>query len=264
MTDEHELGLFTRRLWSWRDDSGGEAEWARLLDRGVLADPGHRAEHRLTRSHPAFVAALYELCCWDRALSCDRIQSLWQTISRSHSGGTAVIRRLFSGVSRAVVLGLVPGLLISGAAGAHPAFADTTPLIFLQNENGQCANEVTNGPQMEVCDFRSTEVWKKVSIPNMPNDFLIRSNVNGNCLDIVNHQGASGAQVDQRQCHFDGSDRFQDWRQEPGVDPGFVQLANLGNGSDLVMHPSGCSSADGILLFMNERSQCKADDWQPF
>ena len=40
MTDEHELGLFTRRLWSWRDDFGGEAEWARLLGRAVLRDPG--------------------------------------------------------------------------------------------------------------------------------------------------------------------------------------------------------------------------------
>jgi acyl-CoA dehydrogenase len=40
MTDEHELGLYTRRLWSWRDDFGGEAEWARLLGGAVLRDPG--------------------------------------------------------------------------------------------------------------------------------------------------------------------------------------------------------------------------------
>lgn len=39
MTDEHELGLYTRRLWSWRDDFGGEAEWARLLGLRVLGDP---------------------------------------------------------------------------------------------------------------------------------------------------------------------------------------------------------------------------------
>jgi acyl-CoA dehydrogenase len=40
MTDEHELGSYTRRLWSWRDDFGGEAEWARLLGAAVLRDPG--------------------------------------------------------------------------------------------------------------------------------------------------------------------------------------------------------------------------------
>jgi acyl-CoA dehydrogenase len=40
MTDEHVLGLLTRRLWSWRDDFGGEAEWARSLGRTVLGDPG--------------------------------------------------------------------------------------------------------------------------------------------------------------------------------------------------------------------------------
>jgi acyl-CoA dehydrogenase len=40
MTDEHELGLYTRRLWSWRDDFGGEAEWARRLGGAVLRDPG--------------------------------------------------------------------------------------------------------------------------------------------------------------------------------------------------------------------------------
>jgi acyl-CoA dehydrogenase len=40
MTDEHELGLHTRRLWSWRDDFGGETEWARSLGRTVLSDPG--------------------------------------------------------------------------------------------------------------------------------------------------------------------------------------------------------------------------------
>jgi acyl-CoA dehydrogenase len=40
MTDEHQLGLYTRRLWSWRDDFGGEAEWARRLGGAVLREPG--------------------------------------------------------------------------------------------------------------------------------------------------------------------------------------------------------------------------------
>lgn len=30
-TDEHALNVFTRRLWSWRDEFGGEAEWSRVI-----------------------------------------------------------------------------------------------------------------------------------------------------------------------------------------------------------------------------------------
>ena len=40
LTHQHELGLYTRRLWSWRDDFGGEAEWAGVPGRSVLRDPG--------------------------------------------------------------------------------------------------------------------------------------------------------------------------------------------------------------------------------
>lgn len=35
-TQEHRLHLYTRRLWSWRDDYGTEAEWNTLLGRRVL------------------------------------------------------------------------------------------------------------------------------------------------------------------------------------------------------------------------------------
>lgn len=34
-THEHSLHLFTKRLWSWRDEFGGEAEWSRRLGRAV-------------------------------------------------------------------------------------------------------------------------------------------------------------------------------------------------------------------------------------
>lgn len=38
--DRDPLGPYVRRLRSWRDEFGGEAEWARVLGRGVLQDPG--------------------------------------------------------------------------------------------------------------------------------------------------------------------------------------------------------------------------------
>jgi alkylation response protein AidB-like acyl-CoA dehydrogenase len=38
MTREHSLQLFTRRLWSWRDEAGAEADWAARLGGGVLAE----------------------------------------------------------------------------------------------------------------------------------------------------------------------------------------------------------------------------------
>jgi acyl-CoA dehydrogenase len=36
-TDEHRLQQYTRRLWSWREDFGGEAQWAIRLGRLVAA-----------------------------------------------------------------------------------------------------------------------------------------------------------------------------------------------------------------------------------
>ncbi len=39
-TQEYELGRFTRRLWRWREDFGGETFWANALGRAALAEPG--------------------------------------------------------------------------------------------------------------------------------------------------------------------------------------------------------------------------------
>ena len=39
-TQEHTLHFLTRRLWSWRDEFGNEAEWQRLIGRRVLAAGG--------------------------------------------------------------------------------------------------------------------------------------------------------------------------------------------------------------------------------
>lgn len=37
VTQEHELGLSTRRLWSWRDEAGEERFWARVLGRELAS-----------------------------------------------------------------------------------------------------------------------------------------------------------------------------------------------------------------------------------
>jgi hypothetical protein len=39
-TGDRRLDPYTLRLRSWRDDFGDGSEWARLLGRSVLADPG--------------------------------------------------------------------------------------------------------------------------------------------------------------------------------------------------------------------------------
>ena len=37
LTQEYELHFATRRLWSWRDEFGNEAEWNGVVGRAVLA-----------------------------------------------------------------------------------------------------------------------------------------------------------------------------------------------------------------------------------
>jgi acyl-CoA dehydrogenase len=49
-TQEHRLHHLTRRLWSWRDEAGGELVWSRLLGVGLVPDgPGDDLWVRLTR-----------------------------------------------------------------------------------------------------------------------------------------------------------------------------------------------------------------------
>ena len=47
-TYEHELHFLTKRLWSWRDEFGAEAEWNRLLGRHMLAAGADRLWAALT------------------------------------------------------------------------------------------------------------------------------------------------------------------------------------------------------------------------
>lgn len=42
-TEEHELHHFTKRLWSWRDECGNEAFWARELGERILAGDAGRS-----------------------------------------------------------------------------------------------------------------------------------------------------------------------------------------------------------------------------
>jgi alkylation response protein AidB-like acyl-CoA dehydrogenase len=39
-TREHRLNLFTRALWSWRDEFGSEAQWNRVLGEAAQAGNG--------------------------------------------------------------------------------------------------------------------------------------------------------------------------------------------------------------------------------
>lgn len=39
-TQEYDLARWTRRLWQWREDFGGEAYWTNVLGREALAEPG--------------------------------------------------------------------------------------------------------------------------------------------------------------------------------------------------------------------------------
>jgi acyl-CoA dehydrogenase len=48
-TQEYRLHHLTRRCWSWRDEAGNEATWARLLGAGVLAGGGDGLWGTLTR-----------------------------------------------------------------------------------------------------------------------------------------------------------------------------------------------------------------------
>jgi alkylation response protein AidB-like acyl-CoA dehydrogenase len=41
ISEEHDLQLFTRRLWVWRDEGGSEMSWARHLGQRTAANAGH-------------------------------------------------------------------------------------------------------------------------------------------------------------------------------------------------------------------------------
>ncbi|MBU6497803.1 MAG: acyl-CoA dehydrogenase, partial [Rhodospirillales bacterium] len=47
-TYEHRLHFFTKRLWAWRDEDGGEAEWSLLLGRHVAGRGADRLWAEIT------------------------------------------------------------------------------------------------------------------------------------------------------------------------------------------------------------------------
>lgn len=52
-TDEHRLQYSTRRLWSWRDEHGSEAEWAALLGQSLATAGGNALWPAITAWPPA-------------------------------------------------------------------------------------------------------------------------------------------------------------------------------------------------------------------
>ena len=54
-TDEHRLHYTTRRLWSWRDEYGTEAEWAAVLGASLMQAGGAALWPALTGWPPAEV-----------------------------------------------------------------------------------------------------------------------------------------------------------------------------------------------------------------
>lgn len=50
VTDEHALPWFTTRLWSWRDEFGSTADWARALGAGALAAEPAELWRTITRT----------------------------------------------------------------------------------------------------------------------------------------------------------------------------------------------------------------------
>lgn len=179
-----------------------------------------------------------------------------------------VIRRLLSRVSRGVVLGLVPGILMLGTAGAHPAYANVVKeVVKFKNFDGKCLSLENVGPVIDTCNTDTREDWTIV-YPNGPNDFLIQNDLTGSCLSILNNNTSAGAQVNTHGCDFSEGDRFELWTVEyPGV-AGWTWIVNQGDldvGITLAMHPSGCGATADLGIFMNTPGQCNADLWKfPF
>jgi hypothetical protein len=184
--------------------------------------------------------------------------------------------RLFSRLPRSLILWFLPGLLVIGASGAHPAYAvnstravaptivAVSEIIDLKNFNTKCLSEENVGPVIDACiDTEPRQDWKIV-FPNGPNDFLLQNALTGACLSILNNNTSQGAQVNTHGCDFSERDRFELWTLEFPGGSGFTWIANEGDldvGETLVMHPSGCGATSDLGIFMNVPGQCNADKW---
>ena len=171
------------------------------------------------------------------------------------------MHRWLSRLPRRLLLGLAPCLLMIGVVGAQPAFAKNINDIV--NHNGKCL-DMTNGStsqgapaQIFTCDGFAQEDWDIVAVS--PTDFLIVNEHSGLCLSILNNNPGTGAEVIQVNCIFTGADSFERWFRT-GQGATQFEIANRGDGG-LVMHPSGCGSANGLKIFMNFPGQCLADFW---
>lgn len=166
-----------------------------------------------------------------------------------------MIRRLLTRLSRGLVLGLVPGLLVISAAGAHPAYA--TDVDDIVNHNGKCLSQENVGVVIDACDGTQRQDWKLVNIAAFPGDFLIRNDLTGDCLSILHNDPNAGGQVNTHACDFAGGNHFEVWL------PNGTQIGNLGDldvGNALFMQPSGCMTANDLPVFMN-LGLCNASNW---
>lgn len=166
-----------------------------------------------------------------------------------------MIRRLLARLSRGLVLGLVPGLLVIGAAGAHPAYA--TDIDDVVDHNGKCLSQENVGVVTDACDGTTRQDWKFVNVSAFPGDFLIRNDLTGDCLSILNNNTNAGAQVNTHTCDFTGGNEFEVWFFNNS------QIGNVGDvavGSALFMQPSGCETGNDLSVFMNI-GVCNASLW---
>jgi Cytolethal distending toxin A/C domain len=169
-----------------------------------------------------------------------------------------MIRLWASSALRRLLLVLTPGLLLIGAAGAHPAYATTVNSII--NANGKCLSEENAGILIDICDTTTRQDWN--IIPDQSGNFLIQNQLTGHC---VTADGTSpGASVIAQHCGSLGSNARQIWKEVDQVTEHGFTFNEIENPSvqNLVMHPSGCGAANELPLFMNVQFQCDADNWR--
>lgn len=175
-----------------------------------------------------------------------------------------MIHRLLSSLPRVLMLGLTPGLFLVGAAGAHPAYADTVNSII--NANGKCLTEENAAPKImiDICDTTSRQDWN--IIPDQSGNFLIQNQLTHDC---VTSDGTSrGSAVIAQSCGALGSNPLQVWHEVDQVTEHGFTFHELVNpvfpllSQDLAMHPSGCGAANDLPIFVNAQFECDADNWR--
>jgi Ricin-type beta-trefoil lectin domain-like len=143
---------------------------------------------------------------------------------------------------------------------ASPDLPSAGSVGIIPNHNGNCLGLVSTrlgvSAAMETCNS-STVVWTARGLSN--NRFeLVNVLTPRLCLSVLNNSRQRGAAVINAGCTGNPWER---WFVRDS-NAGGVELSNDGDGSGLVMHPSGCNSSVGMKIFMNVANQCQADRWR--